>query len=102
MTAIPVKEAKNTFTQLLHLVEEGAPVEIVRHGKSVAVLSSVELFNSMNAGNSFEKGLLEWRKKAAACFSNDEIDDIFSQKRDFEKLNRADEISEAADLWGAK
>lgn len=102
MTAIPVKEAKNTFTQLLHLVEEGAPVEIVRHGKSVAVLSSVELFNSMNAGNSFEKGLLDWRRKAAAIFSNEEIDGIFSQERKREAQNRADEISEIADLWGAK
>lgn len=102
MTSIPVKEAKNTFTQLLHTVEAGAPVEIVRHGKSVAVLTSTELFNSLSAGSDFERGLAEWHKKASDCFSSKEIDDIFSQKRKFESLKGSDEISHIADLWGNK
>jgi len=81
MTSVSVKEAKNTFTALLHKVENGEPVEILRHGKSVAVISSKEYFESHTKESSFEERLMAWRNKYSALFTNEEIDEIFNIER---------------------
>jgi prevent-host-death family protein len=43
-TAIPLHEAKNRLSQVVHAVESGEPAEITRHGRSVAVLLSTEAY----------------------------------------------------------
>lgn len=40
MLETPITEAKNTFTALVHQVEEGEVVHLTRHGRPVAVLLS--------------------------------------------------------------
>lgn len=40
MLETPITEAKNTFTALVHQVEEGEIVHLTRHGRPVAVLLS--------------------------------------------------------------
>lgn len=102
-----VKEAKNRFTHLLHLVENDEPVQISRHGKVVAVLSSVGSFNETAQNSSFAEGLRLWRKKSVSVlsqaeFTNDEIDRIFSTKRTIENTTRADEMEQVAALWDKK
>ena len=99
MTAIPVKEAKNTFTQILRMVEGGEPVQIERHGKSVAVISSLDFFNQLSQISDFEKDLNTWRAKAAQILTNDEIEDIFKTERKIEHLSRADDLLNAVDRW---
>ena len=99
MTEVAVKEAKNTFTQLLRQVEQGEPVSILRHGKQVAVLTSAEYFQQENEVFSFEKKLNAWRQKAAGIFSNKEIDDIFSTERKVDSPRNPNEMAEIANLW---
>ncbi len=100
MNCVAVKEAKNNFTQLLHLVERGEPVQIARHGKSVAVLSSVEFFENASKATGFAESLNDWRKKSAAILSNSDIEEIFKTERKVEPFTRANELSEIADSWG--
>ena len=105
MNSVAVKEAKNNFTHLLHLVENGEPVQISRHGKAVAVLASVSSFNEANQNSAFAESLLAWRSKSASVlsnseFSNSEIEKIFMAERKIENLTRADEISSISELWG--
>ena len=40
MLETPITEAKNTFTALVHQVEEGEVVHLTRHGRPVAVILS--------------------------------------------------------------
>ena len=102
MNSVAVKEAKNNFTQLLHLVEKSEPVQIARHGKTVAVLSSVEYFENACQSSPFAESLDSWHKKSAAILSNEDIDSVFNSERKIESSNRANEFSKIADLWDAK
>lgn len=102
MNSVAVKEAKNNFTQLLHLVEKDEPVQISRHGKTVAVLSSVEYFENANKSSPFAESLDSWQKKSAAILSNEDIDSVFNSERKIESSSRANEFSNIADLWDAK
>lgn len=89
MTDVAVKEAKNSFTQLVRQVESGEPVRILRHGNAVAVLSSVAFFDSEMRNSDFESSLNQWREKTFGDNSDDltnqEIDEIFDIKRKIEK-----------------
>ncbi|WP_294431060.1 type II toxin-antitoxin system Phd/YefM family antitoxin [uncultured Treponema sp.] len=104
MNSVAVKEAKNGFTHLLHLVENGEPVQISRHGKAVAILASVSSFNEANQNTAFAESLIAWRAKSASVlsnseFSNSEIEKIFNAERKVENLSRAEEISKISELW---
>ena len=107
MNCVAVKEAKNRFTHLLHLVENNEPVQISRHGKVVAVLSSVGSFNEAAQNSSFAEGLRLWREKSVSVlsqsdFTNDEIDRIFCTRRTIENAARPDEMGKVAALWDEK
>ena len=102
MNSVAVKEAKNNFTHLLHLVEKNEPVQISRHGKPVAVLSSVEYFENAGKSSAFAESLDSWQKKSASILSNEDIDTIFKSQRKIESSVRANEFSEIADSWDAK
>ncbi len=65
MRSVPLFEAKNRLTTLVHEVEEGSPVQITRHGKAVAVLlGSASYENLHDTKRSFtanlERFLHEW------------------------------------------
>ncbi len=104
MNCVAVKEAKNSFTHLLHLVENGEPVQISRHGKAVAVLTSVSNYNEANQNSSFAESLRKWREKSLSTlsrteFSNSEIEKIFNPERKIENLSRAEEFSKLSEIW---
>lgn len=101
MNCIAVKEAKNNFTQLLHIVENGEPVQISRHGKTVAVLSSLSNFEETIKSSSFAESFREWQEKYHSIskdsadtsnFSNEEIEQIFKSERKIENLCRAQDM----------
>ncbi len=107
MNCVAVKEAKNNFTQLLHLVEKGQSIQISRHGKVVAVLTSIESYKETNLSSSFAKSLEEWRLKSSQIlsqneFSNSQIDEIFKSDRKIESSSRANELSEISKEWDSK
>ena len=62
MILIPIAEGKNTFTQYVHLAEEGETVKICRHGKPVAVISSIQEFENVHKDSGFLNNLQEDRK----------------------------------------
>ncbi|MBQ0050803.1 MAG: type II toxin-antitoxin system prevent-host-death family antitoxin [Treponema sp.] len=99
MTTVPVKDAKNKLTQILHRVEKGEYFEIKRHNKVVAILSPKDAIVKDDARNEFMAGLRKWRNESAELFSNEEIDSIFTSPRKIENLKRADTISKIADSW---
>lgn len=45
-----IAEAKNRLTKLVHSAEQGTPVELTRHGKSVAVLVSLADYRRLAGG----------------------------------------------------
>ena len=45
-----VAEARNDFAHLVHLVEEGPPVEITRRGRTVAMLLSSRAYELLTKG----------------------------------------------------
>jgi prevent-host-death family protein len=49
MERYSIAEARDKFTKLVRRVEEKAPVEITRRGKTVAVLMSVEEYQRLQA-----------------------------------------------------
>lgn len=92
MTEIAVKEAKNTFTQLVRQVEQGEPVKILRRGNAVAVLTSIDYFEKESENSDFKISFEQWRKKAGGILSNNDVDEIFHNERKIENP-RSDEIS---------
>ncbi|HCM28866.1 MAG TPA: hypothetical protein DIC34_20405 [Treponema sp.] len=65
MRSVPLFEAKNRLTALVHEVEKGSPIQLTRHGKAVAVLmGSADYATLDDKGQSFSARLdrfrLEW------------------------------------------
>jgi prevent-host-death family protein len=62
MGRIPLYEAKNKLTQIVHQVEDGEPVELSRHGRPVAVLIGIEQYNNFkNAAGTFSRRLKQFQ-----------------------------------------
>lgn len=104
MTEIAVKEAKNTFTQLVREVEQGEPVKILRRGNAVAVLSSINYFEKESENSDFKISFEKWCKKADGILSNNDVEKIFHYDRRAEPERktenpRFDEISSVSKLW---
>ena len=61
---IPIAEAKNKLTAIIHAVEKGSAVKLTRHGKPVAVLLSTQEYErlSQTYGN-FWRSLTVLRKR---------------------------------------
>lgn len=49
MEQFSIAEARDQFTKLVRRVEDKAPIEVTRRGKTVAVLMSVEEFRRLQA-----------------------------------------------------
>jgi len=58
MNSIPLFEAKNRLTALVHEVEEGSSIQLTRHGKAVAVLM----------GNADYAALVDRERSFSTCF----------------------------------
>lgn len=69
MCRTSIYEARNNFSALVKLAEEGEPVELTRYDKPVAVIISYGEYKEMPSQN--ENWLSTWRKKHA-----EELDDL--------------------------
>lgn len=49
-TQYTIAEAKNKLPSIVHSVEKGFPVKLTRHGRTVAVLLSVNQFEKLSRG----------------------------------------------------
>ena len=70
MKDVPITEAKNALTALVHQAESGRPVRLTRHGRPVAVLMSEESYRRLQAGQGERRDLWEfvnqWRESLPA------------------------------------
>jgi prevent-host-death family protein len=66
MKDVPITEAKNALTALVHQAESGRPVRLTRHGRPVAVLMSEESYRRLQSGQAERRDLWEfvnqWRE----------------------------------------
>lgn len=75
MHDVPLFEAKNRLTALVHEVEEGNSVQLTRHGKAVAVLvGSSDYANLVGKQRAFtaslERFCLEWPEDESAEYQD--------------------------------
>lgn len=64
MTQDSIAQARDRFTQLVHQVEAGTPVEVTRRGQRVAVILSAEEYDRLRQPRQgFSEAVLVWRKK---------------------------------------
>ncbi len=76
-----ISEAKNRFTSIIHEVEAGDSAQLTRHGKPVAVLLSLNEYESLKQKNKhFWKSLISFRRTIDRDRNN--LDDCFDHLRD--------------------
>ena len=64
MESYALFEARNQFTTLVRKVGNGPPVEITRHGKSVAILMGIDEYKRLKESHSsFYSKLMDFRKR---------------------------------------
>ncbi len=90
MLSISVGEAKNKLPFYLHLIEDKKEqIQITRHGNVVAIINGKDQFETFYKRDSFLQSVKNWREKFADClFSNEEIDSLFSSRKDDEDYIR--------------
>lgn len=92
MIAISVEQARNKLPQYLQLIEDrGESIQIIQHGKVVAVINNQESSNVLNKKQMFVNGLKQWRQKyndVLNQISDEEIDSIFKREDDSEPVVR--------------
>ena len=69
MCRTSIYEARNNFSSLVKLAEEGEVVELTRYDKPVAVIMSYEEYGNATANN--ENWLMKWRREHEG-----ELDDL--------------------------
>jgi prevent-host-death family protein len=78
-----IAEAKNKLPSIIHSVEKGSPVKLTRHGRPVAVLLSIQQYESLSLGRrSFWAALKSFRDQMKK-------EDIQIEEADFEGLRDA-------------
>lgn len=78
-----ISEAQDRFTQIIHDVENGEPVQIMRHGKSVAVVLSLEEYQRLvSEKRGFGENLAEFRQKYQVENLDINPDEVFKDVRD--------------------
>ena len=68
MPQVPIAEAKNALTRLIHEVEQGETFHITRHGKPVAVLVSEDVYarlTSVQQKTDVWQAMQTWREHAS-------------------------------------
>ncbi len=63
MQSVSVAYAKDRLPSLLHLVEQGEDVEITRHGKAVAVITSVGRVSAQDVPSPLELTYRSFRQQ---------------------------------------
>lgn len=64
MSELPLFEAKNHLTRLIHEVETGESFRLTRHGKPAAMLIGMDEYEQLRAGEAgILKRLMWWRQE---------------------------------------
>lgn len=84
MTEYSIAEGNSNFAKIIREAESKGPVRIVRRGKAIAVVLSVEEYERLSAPpKDFWSAYLRWRSQVDwSGITNDEIDEIFKDVRD--------------------
>jgi prevent-host-death family protein len=61
--AYSIAEARNNLSALVHEAESGDPIELTRHGKSVAMLLAKKTFDRLTTPERFSDALRRFRMK---------------------------------------
>ena len=89
-TRYSVAEAKNRLPALLHEAEDGKPVEITRHGRSVAVVLSVEEYARLRGAQPDPwVRYQEWRARSTSL-SDADVDALVDPTRGEPPAGRID------------
>ena len=84
-----VAEARDRFAQIIHDVENGKPIQIMRWGKPVAVVLSLGEYQRLTSEKiGFGAGLEEFRQKYQIQNLEIDPDEVFNDVRD-RSLGRA-------------
>ena len=76
-----ISEAKNRLTSIIHGVEAGDSAQLTRHGKPVAILLSLNEYESLKQKNkNFWESLISFRLSMDKDGNN--LDDCFDHVRD--------------------
>jgi prevent-host-death family protein len=90
MRKVPLFEARNRLTTLIHEAEEGSPVQLTRHGKAAAVLlGSSDYANLVGRQRKFAACLDQFRREWPVGLST-EYQDPFADIRSLEGGRRVD------------
>ncbi len=74
-----IAQARDRFAQIIHDVENGKPVQIVRHGKPVAVVLSLEEYQRLTSDQlEFGVNLAKFRQKYQIQKLDIEPDEVFN------------------------
>jgi prevent-host-death family protein len=71
MREVPITEAKNALTSLVHQAEAGKPIRLTRRGKPVAVLLSEEAYRRLQSGTAEQRDLWEFVERWRAALPAD-------------------------------
>lgn len=94
MIAVPIVEAKNRLTALLHILErnETNAIEITRHGKTVAILGNKLDFNISEQPNPFFVAYSNFRQKINNELSESEWNDYFEIPRPIVAIRHSEDF----------
>ncbi|MBD1805586.1 type II toxin-antitoxin system Phd/YefM family antitoxin [Microcoleus sp. FACHB-SPT15] len=78
-----IAQVRDRFAQIIHDAENGKPVQIVRHGKPVAVVLSLEEYQRLTSDQvGFGVDLAKFRQKYHIQSLDIEQDEVFNDVRD--------------------
>lgn len=78
-----IAEARDRFAQLVHVVENGKPVQITRRGKPVVVVLSLSEYQRLiSAKVEFGAALAKFRQKCQIQSLDIDPDEVFQDVRD--------------------
>ena len=78
-----IYDARNNFSALVKLAEEGEPVELTRHDKPVAVIISWEEYEAKMYKKTFMQRLEELRKEYADVFEDPTYEGLVIPKDEY-------------------
>ena len=97
MCRTAIYEARNNFSALVKLAEEGEPVELTRHDKPVAVIISWEDWKARKPKKTFWDSMLKIRTKYADVLSDPTWEGLVIPKDEY----LDEEYSKRIDtMWG--
>ena len=82
MDQFSIAEARNRFTQIVHMVEHGKPVRLFRRGKAVAVVLSINEYVKLVNPGDFWAPLARFREQIEQGEREAIEPDVFANVRD--------------------